>query len=378
MCCHLPLKLNLGGAKVYIEAAEVYRRSGHQVSLVGINEIVGENEPYMDQEWRVEHYPAALRSFILQKVKEYDVIEFESIYLPFAIPKTTHCLLVARSILLDLHFLEIKIPHFPGIRALAGLILKSFKRKSALKKRVNMSLASIAQADFVNVPNPSDKDILIKYGVNADKIIVHPYGIFQDTLDRFSLIMPPKENKKKLIIAFIGTFDNRKGAVEFPIIIRKILERYEHVEFKLMGVIGMFPSAGSIHRYIGEDLKNRIRIHEKYSPEELPNLLSECTLGIFPSYIESFGFGVLEMMAMKLPVVGYNSPGINNLLLSELIVQPGDLNALFKIMDKIILDEAFRKVCIEECSLRVKNFTYENQENFSLQNYRKSLSSRSF
>jgi glycosyltransferase involved in cell wall biosynthesis len=374
MCCHLPLKLSLGGAKVYIEAAEFYRLDGHHVKLVGIDEIVGNDKPFMDQGWRVQYFPQILKEFLIREGSEYDVIEFESIYLPYLMKDHLKSIIVARSILLDLHFKQITIPHFSGIRAIAGLLLKSWNRKKELNKRIDMSLQSMAYADFINVPNPSDKAILIKHGIDSDKIIVQPYGIFKDKFDQFNLIRANnlRTNKKK-IIAFIGTFDNRKGAVEFPKIIKTILMTHPEVEFKLLGVLGMFPNAESIHHYIGDEFKNRVHIHGHYLPEELPQFLKDCSYGIFPSYLESFGFGVLEMMAMGLPVVGYDSPGINMLLLKELTVPAGNIKNLLIIFSKLINNDDFTKECIQKCLTRVEDFIYENQENLSIKNYQTKL-----
>jgi len=130
MCCHLPLKATLGGAKVYLEAAEFYKRLGHKVHLVGIDEMAGIDDPYMDELWRIENFPEILKKYILTNHSNYDVIEFESLYLPYCLKKEVKSLLVARSVLLDLHFREISIPRFPGLRSIAGLLFKKRSEES--------------------------------------------------------------------------------------------------------------------------------------------------------------------------------------------------------------------------------------------------------
>lgn len=373
MCCHLPLRATLGGAKVYIEAAQAYRILGHSVDLVGIDEIVGTDQPFMDENWRVLNFPKKLHLYIGLNAHRYDVIEYESIYLPF--PKVTFIksILVARSVLLDLHLRDVKIPHFKGFRAYAGLLLKSWQRNARLNLKITQSLKSMSYADRINVPNPADKKILIRYGIDPAKIIVQPYGLFQKRLDQFKNNNFKNNNSKKKIIAFVGTFDNRKGAVEFPLIIRSILETHPTAEFKLLGVLGMFPSEESIYRYIGEEFRSRVHIKGQYSPDELPDLLQECSYGIFPSYLESFGFGVLEMMANNLPVVGYDSPGINMLLLEELIVSPGKVKDLLAVFSRLFNDEQFSQNCVLKCKEKVSHFIYETQENLAVENYQKTL-----
>lgn len=367
MCCHLPLKATLGGAKVYLEAAEFYKRLGHKVHLVGIDEMAGIDDPYMDELWRIENFPEILKKYILTNHSNYDVIEFESLYLPYCLKKEVKSLLVARSVLLDLHFREISIPRFPGLRSIAGLLIKGRSRIKRLKKKIDQSLATMANADFINVPNPDDKKILIKNGMAEEKIIVQPYGLQSERYELFS-----KHNdctKKKQKVAFIGTFDNRKGAVEFPEIIFTLSKKHPDIEFKFLGVVGMFPNAEKIQEYLGGASASRVQIIETYDPSELPVHLADCSYGIFPSYLESFGFGVLEMMAMDLPVAAYDCPGVNMMVPTELLSQSGDFRGLILTLDHLIADQKFRKNMIEKGRESVKKFIYENQENVAIQAY---------
>lgn len=374
MCCHLPLRPTLGGAKVYIEAAQTYRQLGHNVTLIGIDEIVGSNYPIMDENWRVQHFPELLSEYLKQNAHSYDVVEYESIYLPLSLKNELKCLLVARSVLLDLHMKEIKFPRFKSLRSLVGYFFKSRQRKIKLNAKIEQSLVSIRHADFVNVPNPSDKAILEKFGIPSDKIVVQPYGLSNARLEQFNnfKIKHPLK-KERIIIAFVGTFDNRKGAVEFPVIMKKLVKLYPDVQFKLLGVLGMFPDEESIYKYLGDDLRRNVLIRGKYSPEELPELLNDCSFGIFPSYLESFGFGVLEMMAMGLPVVGYDSPGINMLLLKELTATPGKTEEVVRHFSNLMSNEIFRNECVRRTQEKVSEFIYENQKNNSLIQYHKRL-----
>jgi len=60
-------------------------------------------------------------------------------------------------------------------------------------------------------------------------------------------------------------------------------------------------------------------------------LLSDCTVGIFPSYIEGFGLAVLEKIAAGIPVVAYDVSGprqILKTLRNELLTREGDVNSI--------------------------------------------------
>ena len=54
---------------------------------------------------------------------------------------------------------------------------------------------------------------------------------------------------------------------------------------------------------------------------------------MFPSRVESFGYGVLEMLAAAVPVVAYDAPGPHVLLPPEYRVQVG---AVRELADRVV------------------------------------------
>lgn len=376
MCCYLPLNETLGGAKGYLDVAKNYRRLGHHVDLLGIDEIVGPEKPYEDEEWRILNAPHKIREYLLKNSDRYDVIEYESLYLPFDLKPEVKALLVARCSLLDLNFNYISIPRFSGIRSLLGFFLKNKKRKEKIQKKILQAMQTFKFSDLINVQNPNDCDLLFQNGIPKEKIIIQPLAIFKKKMDLFESEKKINHIKSKRKIAFVGTFDNRKGAVEFPTIIERILTKFPDVEFKLIGVLGMFATEEKVIKYLGVKYKKNITVVGKFSPEKLPALLSDCLIGLFPSYLESFGYGALEMMAMDLPVVGYNSPGINMFLLSELMHPRGDVEGIIFSLEKLLSDEKFQKDCISKCRKNVEPFIFENQKNKSIEKYQELVGKR--
>src|SRR5439155_12459149 len=71
-------------------------------------------------------------------------------------------------------------------------------------------------------------------------------------------------------------------------------------------------------------LRSRIDVLPRFDPDALPWLLSTGSVGIFPSYVEGFGLGILEMLAASIPVIAYNCPGPPVMLPTEYLVSPGD------------------------------------------------------
>jgi len=131
-------------------------------------------------------------------------------------------------------------------------------------------------------------------------------------------------------VTTVGTFDSRKGAADFPSIVREIVRAVSGVRFRFLGTSRV---ERDVLSYFDNRLRDRIEITPRYDPEELPELLAQCSVGVFPSYVEGFGLGVLEMLAASIPVIAYNSPGPPMMLPPEYLVPPGHWQ---KMAEKVI------------------------------------------
>src|SRR5262245_29460807 len=77
-CSPTPIRGTLGASKVYIEAAEGFRRLGWAVTLVGPEEVAGRKSVDL-----LFEQPQYLRSYLRQRASAFDVIEYEHHALPF-------------------------------------------------------------------------------------------------------------------------------------------------------------------------------------------------------------------------------------------------------------------------------------------------------
>ena len=119
------------------------------------------------------------------------------------------------------------------------------------------------------------------------------------------------------VVGFVGTFDPRKGMCEFPDLVDRVVRRIPGVTFRLLGTAGMVPDADGVRGYFPRWLWPRLEIYPRYDPNELPGLLAGVSVGVFPSRVESFGYGVLEMLAAAVPVIAYDAPGPHVMLPPE-------------------------------------------------------------
>ena len=164
---------------------------------------------------------------------------------------------------------------------------------------------TLREADLVNVTNHDDRAELARRGFDARKIEVIPHGLTRERLASFAAVSPAAPATPR--VAFVGTFDARKGGADFPEIVRRVVAGVPGCKFRLLGT--QYRGSDEVMRFFPRALRPSIEVHPRFDPAELPGLLSDCSLGVFPSYFEAFGFGVLEMLAASLPVVAYDAPG---------------------------------------------------------------------
>lgn len=352
-CSPYLLKLNLGGAKVLLELGEAMKQNGDDCHIAGLAEIFSD---YQDcpQDKIMLKYPHYLKAYIQKNSHKFDVVDYDYRYLPFDRNEfSSSLLMVARSTLLDLHYDYIKLPNFLNLRSILGQLLKGGRRKKMQKELFKNALITLRQSDLINVSNYDDLFYLIDQGFDASKVAVLPYGLSYTVKKLFRPDLN-KEPEKKTVV-FVGTFDRRKGACELPHIFQVIDKNIEDVQFKLLGIKGTYRKVKDIENIFSKHLRKKIEIVLEYPPEDIFKLLSGCTVGVFPSHLEGFGFGVLEMLYASIPVIAYDVPGPSIMLPPEYLVKRGDANQMAQKVINLLRNREHwlkaRKMAIQQAKL---------------------------
>ena len=179
------------------------------------------------------------------------------------------------------------------------------------------------------------------------------------------------------MVAFVGTFDYRKGANEFPEIVASVSASVPSVKFRLLGTAGMFEDAEQVLAHFPRRSRHRIEVVPKFRPEDLPSLLAPCSAGIFPSYIEGFPFGVLEMLAASLPVFAYDVPGPRETLPVEHLTPPGDAQSMGLKVANLLTDHAKLSAARHEAKKKSQQYTWAEAAKTTHEIYTGLLSNRS-
>lgn len=350
-------RLDQGAARVYLDIANALNALGHEATVWGIESICDEKKYFSlrDEKERISYYSHCLKEKLLPLKNEFDIIDFDYRFFSFKREEySKDILFIARSVLLWHHLEKIDVPTLPRIRSYIGKFVKYFKRKKELQWKISNMNQVFLEADYVNVSNSLDKELLVERGLAEEKILLFHYGLRSDELEAYKKVKksPSKE------ICFIGTFDPRKGAREFPKIVRSIRSQDSGIKFLLLGTRSIFYDENSVLEFFDKRDREFIKIVPKFIPTDLPELIKKSSLGIFPSYYEGFGYGVIEMMASGMPVLAYDCPGPHDILPSECLFEIGDWEALTKKGLQLLEDD--------ECYEKMKSYCEKNLEDFKL------------
>jgi glycosyltransferase involved in cell wall biosynthesis len=346
-CSHVPQSRSLGASKLLIEVAEEMEPLGWRTSFLTPKELLGDAwEKTNNIDEFLKLFSQALRDYLKENAGNYDVIDYDQSHLPYPrseFPSST--LMVARSVLLLRHFKPEIVKTITKPRANWQSKAKFFLKRSLRlgksddllwKERIKDADLTFSQADLINVANTYDKKELISSGLPENKIQVFPYGINRARRVLFDNVDSKIPASPK--VAFVGTFDYRKGASDFPKIFENINISNPNVTFKLIGTKGFYSSSEEVLSCFSKQIRQKIEIIASFAPNDLPNILSDCSVGLFPSYVEGFGIGVLEMLASSVPVIAYDVPGPPMMLPSEYLVAPGDTENMAKKIIALLND----------------------------------------
>ena len=195
------------------------------------------------------------------------------------------------------------------------------ERPQRLPRLLSAEDAEHRLASWIVVGSSFTQRTLIECGVPADKIIVTPLGVDLATFTPAARDKAPRP----LRFLFLGSLGARKG---LPL----LLEAWR----SLKPVDAELLLAGPVSKRVARLIPPLpgLRVLGKVSRRELPGLLQQCDVLVFPSYFEGFGAVLLEAMASGLPIIASDATGAPDLITQgvEGFVIPTDAGALQAVM----------------------------------------------
>jgi glycosyltransferase involved in cell wall biosynthesis len=303
-------------------------------------------------------FPAKAAAFVRNDATRFDVIDCIVGALPVAKERLNFAgLLVARSI--GSHRLYRDFEKMARARwtdqprgKLSGRIFYTIFQRQLFRN----SEKALQYCDLANLPNENELECL----ESKKPAIVQPYGLTEQGRQKLvEAAASPETRLAQHQVSFIGMWSTRKGAKDWGEIIRRVRALVPEAQFKFLGTL---TDNDRVLRDLNIPACNWIEMVPEFQPDELPKLLSNSTVGAFPTYAEGFGLALLEQLAAGIPTVSYAAPGPGSILhssLPDLLVPVGNVEQFSAALIQILsADLASYRKLIEQCAKVASRFLW--------------------
>ena len=308
----------LGLPRVSIEISDRLQAMGHQCEKFSMEDVAPSGLSRFKRFFSRAYFQRKLRDHLREHGQRYDVVQAECDVLPFVrrAYRFDGVLISKSNGLPQIYERYLESGVLPELRRAAGehgtLVGNTMRR---LGKYAAGGMEGIARgfiaSDQIHLLNSDEVDYVKEIPGCESKIVLMPNGLSEDRANELACSSTPDRRAANNTVAYVGTWALRKGKVEFPAIVRSVRSRRPATRFSL---VGTFASEEQVlHSFALED-RSYIDVRPKFEPEDLPALLKDAKCGVFPSHVEGFGLGVLEMLAAGLPVIAWDAPGPREML----------------------------------------------------------------
>lgn len=204
-------------------------------------------------------------------------------------------------------------------------------------------------SDYITVEgrNVIKQNVIERY---SDKIYICPQYV--DT-NKYYIKKEMKDRNK--IIGFIATIDDRKGALEFALAVRKLSQTHKDLKFN---IIGDGPLYNDINRLLADQIASNVVILMKHIPEDsFPDHLNELILYVLPTISEGLPNIILESMACGTPVLATPVGAIPDVISNQetgFIMENNSPECIVKNINKI-LNYSSIELIIDNAQKFIKN-----------------------
>jgi len=328
---NLPWDTRLGASRVWIELGKEWTRAGHTVEKFCLTDAYPETSSSGARSaLRQALFPRKAAAYVRENADRFDVIDCLIGVLPFSKDSLGFSgLVVARSVgLFRLYdrFLHQSRKVWPS-QSKGRWFGHFFHRLIAWRSRSD-SEKSIRTCDLLNLPNEDERRELTMDQAVHVPAIVEPYGLDDEFLEALATAAAPAKRRLQCQkICFIGMWGPRKGSREWRQIMAAVWEHHPAAQFLFLGT--MFDE--TVVRADLGDNSTQILCRPAFAVRDLPLLIADCVMGVFPSHVEGFGLALLEQLAAGLPTVAYDVPGPRQILRTQserLLTPVGDTAAI--------------------------------------------------
>lgn len=212
------------------------------------------------------------------------------------------------------------------------------------KQEMDLAFKIVVPSDFV-------KKTIVENGLDADKIIVNPFGTY---IDAFHCKREYKSNKP-LKFLFMGAFTARKG---LPL----LLEVWNELECNTAELI--IAGYGEIPK--GVFLPKGVQNIGAIAKDNRIQIFQSADVFVFPSYFEGLAQVQIEALAAGLPIIGTYHSGADELIQNGkqgFVIESGNKAALAEAINYFITNRDSIKHMSLAAAQRSEQFSWDTYGN---------------
>jgi glycosyltransferase involved in cell wall biosynthesis len=350
-----PLVESQGSGYVILNTAKSLSNLGHEVEIIPPSSFL--ILPFLSS--RAKNYRLALGMAYwvyrnIKKLRSQDLIIF------YGAESSLAVLLLKR-----IHRLNVPLMlHSNGLESHVDFRLNHFQNYIGSKKKwyhLNLSILynyCYRNIDYILMVSKYDRDYALKYlKISQNKLFYIEPGLPEEFIKMNSVQVYEKSN----IIAFCGSWVDRKGTEGIKAAVPKILSKFPEYQFRLIGVGKQFKKEENFPKAVLPQIDVIPFVNKK---EEMVQLYNTSSIFLFPSFCESFGLVIAEAMCCNCAVIT-GPTGFAYSLIDEveaLVLEIPDENSIYLALEKLILNTNLRITLSKNGRERIEKLKWSNYE----------------
>ena len=224
-----------------------------------------------------------------------------------------------------------------------------------------------------------EADRIVAFSQFSRELIIN--GLGNSCANRVEVIPPGIESswfevaRNKVMPAqllFWGRVEEEKGLTELFVALNTVAKKFPNVRLTLIGEGNRLQEYKSLVTDLG--LSNRVEFTGWLNNQEIQTLAAKCSIGIFPSRIESFGLSVVEAMATGLPVIAARGGAVPENIkdgVTGTLVPVNNSDALAEAINKALTNPQYSEtMAIAAKSAVKKKFSWDRAADSMIEIYK--------
>ena len=234
-----------------------------------------------------------------------------------------------------------------------------------LARRQRRRLPRMARmANMIITPTESVREEVCEHlNIPHEKVVAVPEAarsVFRPAASNEAAAVRQRLGVSDEFFLFVGTIEPRKNLLTLLRAFEKIAPSVDPTsQLVLSGRRGWL--IDDLYREIDQSpVRDRIRLTDYLSDEDLRALYSSCRVFIYPSLYEGFGLPPLEAMACGAPVIASRLPSISEVCgEGARLVEPMSVNSLAQAISELLNDQVARESLARLGLCRAAEFSWQ-------------------